>query len=113
MNVGFLDRLFWSRRRARRLQRKSRDVGVRVGSRSFRFEVMEERRMMTADPLVVGAVYIEQDIGSDIHGDSFEVTFEGGAPGTKLTKLIIDGDQVGDFENRPGFSSGDVFYDIT
>ena len=38
--------------------------------------------MLSADPLFVGAVYIEEDIGSDVHGDTFELTFNGGAPGS-------------------------------
>jgi len=62
--------------------------------------------LLDADPLRIGAVYIEQDVGSDLHGDTFEVTFAGGAADTELTRLVIDGDQ-----HDPGFGVGDVFFD--
>ncbi len=61
---------------------------------------------MAADPIQVGVVYVEEDLGSDIHGDSFYVTFQGGAPGTDLAALTIDGDVNGD-----GFGLGDLFFD--
>ena len=62
--------------------------------------------MLSADPLLIGAVYIEADLGSDLQGDTFEVTFEGGAAGTELMRIIIDGDQL-----AAGFGLGDVFFD--
>lgn len=62
--------------------------------------------MLTADPLFVGAVYIEEDSGADLHGDTFEITFTGGADGTELTRLVIDGDHA-----EPGFGLTDVFFD--
>ncbi len=62
--------------------------------------------MLSANPIVLGAVYIEDDLGSDLHADRFEVTFSGGAADTQLTRLVINGDQ-----NTPGFSVGDVFFD--
>ena len=67
---------------------------------------MEQRRLLTADPLFVGAVYIEEDLGSDDQGDTFAVSFRGGADHTELTRLEIHGDQ-----NAFGFSVGDVFFD--
>ena len=67
---------------------------------------MEPRQMLSASPLVLGSVYIEEDLGSDLHGDRFEVTFAGGAANTQLTRLLISGDQ-----NEPGFNVGDVFFD--
>jgi serine-aspartate repeat-containing protein C/D/E len=69
---------------------------------------MEKRHLMAADPIWVGGVYIESDVGSDLHGDLFHVTFSGGAPGTKLTRLTIDTDH-----GTPGFSLGDLFFDTT
>lgn len=69
-------------------------------------EVMEPRTLMATDTLWVGGVYFEEDSGSDLHGDLFQVTFKGGAAGTELNRLIIDGDQ-----NTPGFGVGDVFFD--
>lgn len=62
--------------------------------------------MLAADLLQVGAVFTEADLGSDMQGDTFEVTFAGGAPGTQLTQLIIDGDM-----EEAGFGEGDVIFD--
>src|SRR5688572_19408146 len=67
---------------------------------------MEERQLMDADPLKLGVVYIEEDSGSDLHGDTFEVMFEGGAPGTELTRLVIGTDQ-----GAVGRSVGDLLFD--
>lgn len=100
----------WMTRWTRRQQLLRRRGG---SHRTCRFENMEQRRMLDADPLLVGAVYTENDTGNDAHGDTFEVSFVGGADDTQLTRLIIDGDQVGNFQNTPGLSSGDVFYDIS
>ena len=41
-------------------------------------ESMEHRRMLSVTPIHVGVVYVEQDIGSDLSGDSFDLTFRGG-----------------------------------
>ncbi|MEZ6135299.1 MAG: SdrD B-like domain-containing protein [Pirellulaceae bacterium] len=71
-------------------------------------ELMEPRYLMAADPLQIGGVFIEEDLGSDEHGDTFIVTFQGGAAGTQLRRLIIDGDL-----NEPGFGLGDLFFDTT
>lgn len=62
--------------------------------------------MLAVDLLQIGAVYTEADLGSDVHGDTFEITFEGGAPGTQLTRLVVNGDQ-----GTAGFGEGDVFFD--
>lgn len=78
----------------------------RKQTRTALLEAMEPRHMMAADMIQVGAVYVEDDIGSDLHGDLFYVSFKGGAPNTQLTRLTIDGDM-----NTPGFSLGDVFFD--
>lgn len=67
--------------------------------------------MLSANPLVVGVVYAEEDSGNDARGDMFEVTFEGGAPETRLARLVIDGDHRLDYGNTSGFSAGDVFFD--
>jgi serine-aspartate repeat-containing protein C/D/E len=74
--------------------------------RRCRFEAMEERRMMDADPIKLGGVYIEEDGGSDLHGDTFEIKYEGGAAGTQLTRLTINTDQ-----GIAGRSVGDLFFD--
>ena len=66
--------------------------------------------MLSAAPLFIGAVYIEEDYGSDYHGDTIEISFQGGAPDTELKQLVIDGDQI-ENGNPTGFSLGDVFFD--
>ncbi|TWU03882.1 SdrD B-like domain-containing protein [Neorhodopirellula pilleata] len=81
----------------------------------MRIEPLESRRLMTADPIHVGVVYLETDYletdsGSDSQGDRFILSFTGGAPGTKLTELRIrtdkdsDGVGIGDpiFDTAPG-----------
>ena len=92
--------------KAKKQQEKRLHRGELDLSRRCRFETMEPRRLLAADPIRVGAVFIEEDLGSDVHGDTFEITFEGGAAGTELTKVVIDGDQ-----RTPGFGFGDVFFD--
>ena len=74
--------------------------------RTATIEQMESRALMTADPIWVGGVYVEADVGSDKHGDTFYVTFLGGAAGTQLNRVVIDGDL-----NSPGFGLGDLFFD--
>lgn len=69
-------------------------------------ESMEPRYLMAADPLWVGGVYVESDIGGDEHGDLFYVTFGGGAPGTTLNRLIINSDL-----SATGFNQGDLIFD--
>jgi protocatechuate 3,4-dioxygenase beta subunit len=67
---------------------------------------MEPRRMLDADPLQIGATYVEEDFGGDERGDTFEITFQGGAANAELTRLIIDGDQ-----GLPGMGQGDMIFD--
>lgn len=74
-----------------------------------RFETAERRRMLDGDPIDVGIVYVEQDLGGDDHGDTFEITFNGGADGTKLTEIVIDGDQNGNGR----VDEGDMIFDIS
>jgi len=78
----------------------------RAIARMHLLEAMEKRCLMAADPIWVGGVYIESDVGSDLHGDTFHITFKGGAPGTQLTRLTINSDL-----NTPGFGLGDLFFD--
>ncbi len=74
-------------------------------NRTCRFEQFEPRIAMAAD-LHVGSVYYEQAGGDDALPNVIEFTFEGGAAGTQLTQIVIDGDKDG-----KGLSSGDVFFD--
>ncbi len=65
-----------------------------VGPRVCRFEEVEPRRLMAADVLV-GATYFDPHSGLDTVPNQFEVQFEGGARGTQLTHLRIDGSKDG------------------
>jgi protocatechuate 3,4-dioxygenase beta subunit len=67
---------------------------------------MEDRQLFNADPIRLGVTYLETDSGSDLHGDQFQILFEGGAPGTELTRLVINGDK-----GPPGLSVGDMIFD--
>jgi len=67
---------------------------------------MEPRCLLSVNPIDLGVVYIEQDAGTDVRGDLFEITWTGGEEGTELTRIVIDGDQ-----NINGFGVGDVFFD--
>nr|WP_146528234.1 SdrD B-like domain-containing protein [Novipirellula artificiosorum] len=76
-------------------------------------ERLEMRRLLAADPIHVGVVYIEtdylesdQDVGSDSRGDRFILSFTGGAAGTELSEVRIRTDKDGD-----GISVGDPIYD--
>ncbi|MEC7565491.1 MAG: SdrD B-like domain-containing protein [Planctomycetota bacterium] len=70
------------------------------------FELLERRCMLASDLLNLGVVYHERDLGSDISGDTFEVTFAGGAAGTQLTRLIVNSDH-----EQLGFGSADIIFD--
>ena len=81
-----------------------RDGGKQVG------EQLEHRLMFTADPIQFGAVYTEQDTGSDQTPDAIEISFVGGAADTQLTRLEIDADKV--FPGLgAGLSFGDMIFD--
>ena len=72
------------------------------------FEVMEQRRVLSADPVIAAVTFVEGDDGQDLTPDHFEVTFEGGADATQLTQFTINGDQ-----NSSGINDdGDVFFDV-
>jgi serine-aspartate repeat-containing protein C/D/E len=74
--------------------------------RKCRLEQMEPRMLLSASPIQLGMVYYEDATGTDESGDTFELTFQGGAPGTELTRLIIDTDKLGN-----GLTIGDCFFD--
>ena len=75
--------------------------------RSCYFEVMEQRRVLSADPVIAAITFLEGDAGQDTTPDHFEVTFEGGAETTQLTQFTINGDQ----DQSGDMSSGDIFFD--
>lgn len=102
-----------ARARRGKLSRMIAPTHSHVGthSRNMRVESLEPRRLMAADPIHIGVVYVEtdyleSDVGSDSQGDRFIVSFTGGAPGTKLTELRIRTDKDGD-----GLSVGDLIFD--
>src|SRR5204863_4438827 len=108
--VGLWSLLSGWRSKNRRLHAARRAVQGEIrqlqGGRYCRFETMEERRLLDADPIRIGVTYLEDDSGHDAHGDTLQIAFEGGAPGTELTHLVIDGDHY-----APGLSFGDMIFD--
>lgn len=62
--------------------------------------------LLSAVPIQLGMIYYEDASGTDESGDTFELTFQGGAPGTQLTRLALDTDKLGD-----GLTIGDCFFD--
>ena len=64
------------------------------GLRICRFEEIESRCMMAAD-LHVGASYYEPASGLDAVPNVFQVEFQGGAAGTQMTHLQINGSKDG------------------
>ena len=74
--------------------------------RQCRFELMEERRLLDADPIKIGVTYLEADSGGDHTPDTFQIMFQGGAEGTEVTRLVIDGDH-----GPTGLSVGDMIFD--
>ncbi|MGQ9576313.1 MAG: SdrD B-like domain-containing protein [Thermoguttaceae bacterium] len=98
--------LFGRPRNSRRA-RKARQAGHRIGrARTCRFEQVEPRQLLSFAPIQIGAVYFEDATEDDQAGDVFEVTFNGGAPGTQLAELAIELDKL-----RDGLSLGDCLFD--
>ena len=87
---------------------KAAEVARKAMLRRCRFEVMEERRVLSADPVVAGVTFVEGDDGQDTAPDFFEVSFTGGADTTQLTQFSISGDQ--DFSGD--LSDGDAFFHV-
>lgn len=69
-------------------------------------ERLEARTLLNADPIQFGGVYTERDLGSDASPDTIEVSFIGGAPGTQLKYVQLDGDKF-----APGLSLADMLFD--
>jgi serine-aspartate repeat-containing protein C/D/E len=108
--VGLLARLKQFKKQLSQRKRPQLEL-AETEQRRCRFETMEARQMLDADPVFIGAVYTESDGGADNTGDTFEVSFEGGADGTELTRLILSGDQTSRSNNNPGLDEGDVVFD--
>ncbi len=75
--------------------------------RRCHFEAMEERKVLSADPVVAGVTYLEGDEGGDSLPDHFEVTYEGGSETTELAQFVISGDQ----DLSGTLNDGDMFFD--
>jgi hypothetical protein len=103
--------VIWKAKRSRDRQKQAGTDSLKRRSRGP--ERLEPRRLLAADPIHVGVVYIEtdylesdQDVGGDSRGDRFILSFTGGAPETELRELRIRTDKDGD-----GISVGDSIYD--
>lgn len=106
--MGWFSRLHALRRAWRRPRPKA--VPARTpprGSRACRFEEMEPRQYLSAAPIQIGSVYYEDSTQDDRAGDTIQITWSGGAPGTQLTELVIDTDKLGD-----GLTIGDCLFDV-
>ncbi|NLX56443.1 MAG: hypothetical protein GXY58_15155 [Planctomycetaceae bacterium] len=103
--MGLFSHLLPWPRRHRARDRRSAPALERL-VRRCQFETMETRRLLAASPIDLGTVYIEEDVGSDLHGDRFEVQFKGGAAGTELTRLVINCDR-----GEPGLGMNDLIFD--
>ena len=75
-------------------QTNSTDTKKNDFLRKCYFEVMEQRRVLSADPVVAGVTYLEGDEGGDSLPDHFEITFEGGSDTTQLSQFVISGHGV-------------------
>ena len=76
--------------------------------RRCHFELLESRKVLSANPVVVGITYHEGDIGQDTTPDHFEVSYVGGSATTRLTQFRINGDQDG----SGTVSDGDMLFDV-
>ena len=80
------------------------------------FEKMEPRQLLSGAPPQIhfGSVFFDASPGTNTSPDTIQITFQGGAPNTQLTQLVIDGSKnqlglaVGDdvWEAPPGSPSG-------
>jgi serine-aspartate repeat-containing protein C/D/E len=74
--------------------------------RQCRLERLEDRRVLSADPVVAGITFFETDNGADLSPDYFEITFQGGSATTQMTKFTINGDQ----DSSGGRTLGDIIF---
>src|SRR3954471_1375913 len=77
--------------------------------RRCQIEELEPRRLFAVDVaphVLLGSVYFEEATGDDSKPDIIQVSFTGGAAGTTLNTLTINGDK-----RQGGLTDGDVFFD--
>ena len=99
--VALWGRILGNRRRS--VRRGSNAGG---NQRILRFEEMESRRLMTAVPQIhLGSVFYNPAPGTDTSANTIQITFQGGAPATQLTQLVINGTK-----NPAGQAAGDIVW---
>ena len=76
-------------------------------ARACYVEALEPRTMLTADPIQLGMTYLEPNDGADVAGNTFQLTWSGGAANTQLSQLVINTDKEGN-----GLGIGDTFFHI-
>ncbi|MDO5308038.1 MAG: SdrD B-like domain-containing protein [Planctomycetia bacterium] len=95
-------------KKSKRGRRKSAKKSAHDASRRrvFRFEELEKREYLAADPISVGVVYAEQN--TENLGDKFFVAWVGGEDGsTTLDSLVINLDKNGNGQ----LDDGEPFFD--
>lgn len=85
--------------------RDARSAPITNAQRKCHVETLEQRRVMAGD-IHVGMVYFEPNDGTDITGNTLQITWNGGEPNTQLQQVVIDTDKLGD-----GLTIGDTFFD--
>ncbi|MDR1957664.1 MAG: carboxypeptidase regulatory-like domain-containing protein [Planctomycetaceae bacterium] len=77
--------------------------------RACRFEEMEQREMLSVNPLQFGTVYYEEPsaVGRDDSGDIFHITWNGGVEDTQLKQVVISLDK----NNNGIIDPGECFFD--
>jgi protocatechuate 3,4-dioxygenase beta subunit len=85
-----------------------KDGGLAV-RRICRVEQLENREMLSANPLHFGSTYYEDvnGVGDDNDGDVFQVTWVGGVDGTQLKQISISTDKNGNGR----LDEGECFFD--
>ena len=105
--MGFFSNVFGLARHKRQAVEVAPVAARSRGFRRCRIEQMEDRRMMSAEPIKIGAVYYDPGTGFDETPNTIRVSWIGGAPGTELKKLIINTDK-----DLDGLGPADTFFDI-
>src|SRR3954470_12940089 len=101
---------FGDNRSAAQAERISRNFKLNGHApRRCQIEELEPRRLFAVDVaphVLLGSVYFEEATGDDSQPDVIQVSFTGGAAGTTLNRLTINGDK-----RQDGLTDGDVFFD--
>src|SRR6478735_8687930 len=113
-HVGILGNLrhlcFGSNRSSAQAERISRNFKQTTrGPRQCQMEELEARRLFATDVVphvLLGSTYFESATGDDSKPNILQVSFTGGAAGTTLNHLTINGDK-----RQDGLTDGDVFFD--